>query len=740
MRIGPRRRRRPIPAIGLLLAAALGGPGLAEDAAAPSPAAPSPAAPFPAAPSPALPASLIADQVTYDQKAGLLVAKGNVEVLYEGRVLKATAITYDQNAKLIRATGPVELSDPSRGVVLAELAELSPDISEALVESAQLLISGELQLAASEARRSQGRYTTLYRTVASSCTICAGSTTPTWQIRASRVIQDAEARRIYFENATLEVYGLPVGYIPQLSIPDPSVKRASGVLVPVLQHSSIYGFGAKLPYYWVLGPSADATLTPFLTTSGAQLMEGEYRQRFASGGFDFNGAIALNDGMGGTPGRGAAFATGQFSLPDFGLGKGFTTSFDLALASDDSFLQQFDYSDTDLLTSTVGLQRTRANDYFGLYSYAFQSLREDEDTASIPFILPDFFYRRLMEAPVIGGRLGLSAQSLGVARPNSEDSFRIGGDVDWHRDWILPQGILASAGAVAGFDLYQVWNQQPDGLLLRGDPNINVELRWPFARASASAVHVIEPIVQVIWSDIWGQSDVPNNDSTLVEFDETNLFALNRFPGEDEIETGLRANLGVNYTRYDPAGWSMGVTVGQVIRAEPDPQFYESTGLSGQWSDVVAALTITFGNDFSLVNRALFDTDFTFNRNEFTVTYDAERAGLRASYVYLAEGDNPYYGPQPETNEFGLDARYRVMPNWEVQGLWRYDVSTGQNLRTGGGLTYGNDCAEFDLSVSRRYTSSTNVPPSTSVGFSVHLAGLGGSSTRKWPADVCVRG
>ena len=77
-------------------------------------------------------------------------------------------------------------------------------------------------------------------------------------------------------------------------------------------------------------------------------------------------------------------------------------------------------------------------------------------------------------------------------------------------------------------------------------------------------------------------------------------------------------------------------------------------------------------------------------------------------------------------------------PNWEVRGLWRYDLEGGDNLRAGAGVTYGNECAEFDLSVSRRYTSSDNVPPSTSIGFSVQLAGVGEDGTRDWPTRVCV--
>ncbi|MER2508530.1 LPS assembly protein LptD [Amaricoccus sp.] len=686
------------------------------------------------------PASLIADEVTYDRETGLLVATGDVEVLYEGRVLKATSITYDEKADRIRAVGPIQITDPERGILLADSADLSADITDGLIESAQLLIAGQLQLAAAEARRSQGRYTTLYRAIASSCTICEGNPTPTWAIRAARVTQDAEAKRIFFENATLEVYGVPVGYLPRLSIPDPSVGRASGVLVPVGVNSNIFGLGLKIPYYWALSPAADATVTPFFTTTGAKLFEGEYRQRYANGGFDFNGVVALDDGLGGTPGRGAAFAVGEFALGDFGLGEGFVTDFDLALASDDTFLQQFDYSDSDLLTSTARILRNREHDYFELGTVAFQSLRENEDTASIPFVLPEFTYHRLFDAPMVGGRMSLDAQALGIIRQDGQDALRGGGDIDWRRVWTLPQGVLATAGAIAGFDIYRVWDDpdQSGDVLFRTDPNVNFELRWPLMRASGRAAHVIEPIVQVIYSDTLGEDDVPNNDSTLVEFDETNLFALNRFPGEDRIETGLRANVGLGYTRYDPAGWSLGVVVGQVFRAKADPDFYESTGLAGQSSDVVAAVSVNFGTALSLVNRALFDTDFSFNRNEFAMTYEQDRGALRAAYVYLAEGYNPYYGAQPETNEFGLDARYRVMPNWEVRGLWRYDVVTGANLRAGGGLTYGNDCAEFDLSVSRRYTSSTNVPPSTSVGFSVRLAGLGGSSERKWPAGVCA--
>jgi LPS-assembly protein len=175
------------------------------------------------------PVSLLADRVSYDEASATLTVEGNVEVLYEGRVLRASRLIYDERADEIRAAGPIVLTDPEGGVLLAEAAALTPDLEAGLVQGARVLIADRLQLAAAEARRTEGRFVTLDRVVASTCTICAGEPTPTWAIRAARVTQDPVAERIDFEDARLEVFGLPVAYAPRLSIPDPawSGRRAS---------------------------------------------------------------------------------------------------------------------------------------------------------------------------------------------------------------------------------------------------------------------------------------------------------------------------------------------------------------------------------------------------------------------------------------------------------------------------------------------------------------------------------
>ena len=72
--------------------------------------------------------------------------------------------------------------------------------------------------------------------VYSTCNLCAKDPTkaPLWQIRALSAVQDLEHKKIEYQDAVMEMYGIPVGYMPYFWHADPSVKRASGLLIPSL--------------------------------------------------------------------------------------------------------------------------------------------------------------------------------------------------------------------------------------------------------------------------------------------------------------------------------------------------------------------------------------------------------------------------------------------------------------------------------------------------------------------------
>ena len=135
--------------------------------------------------------------------------------------------------------------------------------------------------------------------------------------------------------------------------------------------------------------------------------------------------LAIDDGMG-ERGRGAVSTLGAFALE-----RGFVADFDINIASDRSFLQQFDYSDDDRLTSFARIHRTRAEDYLVFGALGFQSLREDEPNDTVPLILPEFAWRRSTALPGNAGRLGWELEALGVTRREGSDMLRMGGGADW---------------------------------------------------------------------------------------------------------------------------------------------------------------------------------------------------------------------------------------------------------------------------------------------------------------------
>ncbi len=679
--------------------------------------------------------SLIADNISYDSAAQRLTASGNVVVTFENTRLEADTIIYDAGLGRVFAEGRIRITDGNGDVFIADIAELSADLREGLITGAKLLLGNQFQISAAEIRRTEGRFNTLYRSVGSSCQVCFGRPVPLWQIRASRIIHDTEAKRFYFENARFDVLGFPVLYLPRLTMVDPSVKRATGLLAPSFISSDLYGFAVKQPFFITLGDHSDATLTPFVTSSGAFLIEGEYRRIYANGYIDINAAFAFDNGEGGS-GDGYMAVDAEFTLSrDREL---YAT---IKLANNDGFLRRFGFDQADRLVNSTGIRRYRNNNFFEIGAVFFQSLRDDEVDAEVPFALPETSFRKTWEDPLLGGRIGLDFSSVGLFRESGRDVFRVSGSADWRRDWNAPLGIRASTFAEIHASAYKVWDDIVfgDDILMQITPVVGAEMRLPLVRyGDNNVLHVIEPVVQIVYAPDLGFNDaVPNEDSLQVEFDETNLFSINRFPGSDQFETGFRANIGTSYRRYDPSGWTLGFDVGQVFRLEPNIQFSNGSGLAGLSSDTLAALSFELPGKVRVINRLLIGQQFEVRRAESEILLNLDKVDLDASFVFLAPDVTA--GSPDARSEINFAASYRFRSNWETRLNWRRDLIENEDISAGLGLTYGNECVEIDLYLSRRFTNSISVPAETSLDVSVRLAGFGGGLQNEWPAQRCLQ-
>lgn len=682
-------------------------------------------------------AVLVADDVFLDGE-DRLIAEGNVEALYDNRRLQARRITYDRSTEEVQIEGPITLTETDgRVVILADMAELDRSLANGLLRGARMVLDQQVQLAANEMNRVNGRFSQLYKAAVTSCQVCEKGRPPLWQIRAQRVIHDQEERQLYFEKAQFRVLDTPIFYIPRLRLPDPTLTRATGFLVPSVRNSSTFGTGVRVPYFIKMRDHADLTLTPFIATE-SKTLEYRFRRAFRTGEIAFEGAVS-NDDLGERSTRAYLFGAGRFELP-----QDFMLRFNVEAVNDRTYLLDYDYSDKDRLESQISLERARRDEYIrGAVTY-FRTLRDGESNTTIPSLAADVEYERRFFPARLGGELVFAATTQSHFRSSDLetdgpdiDPFADGLDmmtlttsVDWFRSWTLPAGVRARLQGGAVIDSYFVeqGGLTSDSRATELTPTTSVQLRWPLQKTTPGGViHVIEPVVQLAWAG-GDTPNVPNDRSTLTEFDEGNLLSLSRFAGNDRRERGGAAAYGVNWTRLDPGGWESKLVLGQVVRedrqVEPDGRdsLSDSSGLQDRYSDILVSGQIKTPYGLGLTARGLFDGFDETTKATVRADWRNELANIGATYIWLKS--DPDENRADSTSEWAIDGSYRMSRHWTGSANWRYDTISNRNVRAGVGLTYTNECVETQFSVSRRFTSSTILEPSTDFSLTVSLRGF----------------
>lgn len=667
------------------------------------------------------PATLIADNIRFNGSS-TVTARGAVEVFFDGSRLRAESIIYDGSTDSLRVQGPLTLVDETgTSVFVAEFAELSADLQNGVLQSARLVLDRQLQIAATEITHTDGRYTQLYQAVASSCEVCFDHPTPLWEIRARRIIHDAEEQQLYFDNAQFRVLGVPVFFLPRMRLPDPTLERATGFLAPSLSIDDLTGTQLLVPYFIELGDHADITVTPWIGV-GTQTVELRYRQAFRNGELEAEGAVSWDD-LTDDGTRAYLFANATFELDS-----DFTLDLQAQAVSDRGYLTTYGFDDADILESFARISRVRRDEYIEASGTLYQSLRDGVDNDTLPTRVAHAEIVRRSTPDLIGGTLTAALEATGFYRFSTDDAdgrdvFRVTGELDWRRSETFG-GLLATVeGALHG----GVYNTQQDpafgSTVYRLTPYSAVELRYPMQAISANGVsHVIEPIAQFVWSDTYGDA-APNEDSFIVEFDEANLFSLDRLPGSDRRETGARANLGFSYNRIAPGGLSVGVGAGVVLRREDEGQFTDGSGLNGVQSDFLMATHVSFSDDLTFINRSLFDNRLNFTSSELSLAWTGERHDVVSTYTFL-EADIGELRDDPLA-ELAFDGEYTLNSGWDAGLNFRYDFMDNEATRAGLTLGFTNECLDMEFSVSRRYTATTTVAPATSFGLTVSLAGFG---------------
>ncbi len=681
-----------------------------------------------------------ADRVEYDRERGVVTLTGGVEFWQGQRMLLADKVTYNRNTNVAAAIGNVVLLESDGQTVFAEYAELSGGLQDGVIAGLRALLTEGGKLAANGARRTEGRVSELSRAVYSTCDLCPTDRTraPLWQLRARTAIQDKDNQRIEYHDAVLDLFGIPVAYTPFLTHPDPTAKRASGILVPSFGYSKHLGAFFALPYYWVIDQSSDATITPLVASGNGPAVNVEYRHRFNSGTVTIDTSLANQRGVA----AGHMFARGMFAIDDT-----WRWGFDINRASSLSYMRDFRVQNWQpVLTSQVFLEGFGQGAYSRLEGRLFQGLTNSVIARRLPIVMPYYQYSYFGERDRLGGRLGLDFDAFNLMRTEGTTTRRARLSATWNRRsvgwmgslWHLTGRVDAAAYSANQFDQLPNFGGRRQVNPTQAMPTLALHWRWPLMRDAGDwGTQVLEPIAQVAVSPRGmsyrrGDTLIPNEDSLDLEFTDANLFALNRFPGVDRLEGGVRAAVALRGAWNFPAGGRLEGMVGQSYRLQQDTAFTRDSGLRDTVSDIVSHVTVAPTSWLDVTSRQRFDRrTMNIRFADALASAGTDRLRVTGGYIYTTTNpfflyDSPFAAnlPTKPRNEatLGVSTRWN---SWRFSAFARRDLQTAKGVSDGFRVTYDDECFVFDVSLSRRHTSVNSDGGATTLLFQVTFKTVG---------------
>ena len=696
-----------------------------------------------------------ADRVSYASDAETVTATGNVVLRRDVQTVRADAVTWNRKTGQIEASGNIRFVDDAGNVLYTDKVELTDELKAGAVEDLLLVLRQGGRLAARSGERAANGDMVLHDAAFSGCAVegedgCAKR--PSWEVTAVAVTYDAKDQRVHYKGALLRVFGLPILPLPGLAHTS-DFRAESGLLIPDFRFSAANGAEISDTYYWRLANNKDLALTGYAFTGALPMISGRYRQLTDKGAFQASAYLTrsarINVGGGNVTDsnaqeqvfRGYFEANGRFQLSENWSLTGYGR-----YASDRTFLRRYDISRDDRLRSTINLERIDPDSYFSLAGWAVQTLRSGDRQGLVPIALPAFEYRRRIVPPRIGGTLELQVNSLALTRPGGQDTQRAFAKAQWDLRTITGMGQEITFTALARGDVYHSrQNDLTSNLLYRGIPGWQgraiataaIDVKWPLIGAALGGTQVFTPHVQFVAIPNVRNLAIPNEDSRSVELEDSNLFSLNRFPGYDRIEDGVRVTYGADWQLTRP-GWRVMTTIGQSYRLSTQQTLLpDGTGLSSRASDIVGRTELRFRDIVQFTHRFRLDKDsLKLRRNEFDATIGNHRTYAEIGYLRLNRDIPATFEDLRDREELRFSGRVAFARNWSVFGSGVANLTSKvddptkttngfQLLRHRLGFAYADDCLDIALTWRRDYITTGDATRGNTIQFNIAFKGLG---------------
>lgn len=723
---------------------------------------------------------LRADRVEYFTESGLLSAAGNAELINpDGTVQYADAIELDDELRAGVATGFAARLGNNIKIAAASALRRSEFVNE--LNNA---IFTPCDICNSEGEPSEPTWSIQADTVV--------------QDQENAIVF---YRNAVIRVAGVPVFYSPVFWHPDPSserqsgflIPTITTSDARG-----LSYEQPYLWAISPHEDLIVSPQINTSVNPFVNLdwrrrfySGEAQIRAGYTHEQLFGNIDIDpgpGVDLDNTRYGEAESRGYILGNGQFAINE-----DWRWGFSVERVSDVTLFDRYDiediYRDRGLfhtdhrrLISQAYVERQTSRSYFSAAILAFQSTQligfdpaydpgdarglvfENSDT--LPIVGPLIEARWEPEAPVLGGRLRLRGSAVALFREDyigspvispsllpvgptaglpGVDSARATFEMDWRRVMTTDFGLRLEPFASARGDFYTIEDLptpiSTNNALSRFNGTLGIDVRYPLVRRFEGGAIIVEPMAQFAVSpDADIDPRIPNEDSQVIELDQSTLFEDNKFPGYDLYEGGIRASLGMRIAAEWAGHRSASAFIGRMFRTEeeagylrqvtgaPPGVLYDPTGISETSSDWVVAAAFQPVANVSGWSRARLDDNLEIRQAEVGLSARFRQADYVA-LRYILDRTDPSVAGVFNYQTLQISGQAFVVGDWGFTFNATRDVDEELWRRAEVGLLYEDECLRFEVVYERSESilASRGVRASEGIFIRLNLATLGGS-------------
>ncbi len=547
---------------------------------------------------------------------------------------------------------------------------------------------------------------------------------PPWTIQSSKMLHDNIKKTIYYDNALIKVYNVPIFYFPRLSHPDPSVERRSGFLPPSVYDTKNLGEGISIPYFFDFAKDKNFTLTSRLFVSENPLFFGEYHQAFKNSNFlaDFGfteGYKKTSD----TKKAGSRSHIFSKFVKNFKGKDGSNNTFNLSVqnVSNDKYLKLYkiksnlvDYN-KDTLESSIDFTREDEDMFFGMNASIYETLKSSYND-KYEYILPELIIDKTLFNDDKFGNLDLQTNLKIHNYDTNKVSNFIVNDLDWSsKDIYFNSGLKSNILANFKNINYEAKNidEYKDNPTSEFYGSLGLLSELNLQKSTTNSSHLLTPKMLLRFSP--GSMRKENSGSRLTAI---NAFDLNRIDNPNNYETGVSATLGFDYNIKKNTN-EFDFSVAQIINEKENTKMADKTSLNEKLSDLVGSASYNINDKIKLNYNFSVDQNYQeLNYNELGAKLNYGVADFNFNYLQ----ENKHIGNQDYfTTKLNIKNNEKGLFTFENKRNLITNSSEFYNLS----YEYINDCLRAGLVYRREFYNDSELEPENSLMFKITLTPFG---------------